>query len=119
MLLLQTGLLLQSPVIRFVREYPANTPSRIMAVSSVTGDQMDMQVQNGLSGDRPMGLLIQPCELVRDDLAAGRLVEVLAACPVPSRPFQIFYAPDRRMTPKLRSFIDLQFQYSELMLRRV
>ncbi len=53
-----------------------------------------------------MGLLIQPRELVRDDLAAGRLVEVLPAYPVPSRPFHILYAPDRRMTPKLRSFID-------------
>ncbi|SFN69077.1 DNA-binding transcriptional regulator, LysR family [Formivibrio citricus] len=53
-----------------------------------------------------MGVLIQPCELVRDDLAAGRLVEVLPEYPVPSRPFHILYAPDRRMTPKLRSFID-------------
>ena len=53
-----------------------------------------------------MGLLLQPSELVRDDLASGRLVEVLADFPVPTRPFHVIYAPDRRMTPKLRSFID-------------
>lgn len=53
-----------------------------------------------------MGLLLQPCELVRDDLDAGKLVEVLPDYPVPTRPFHLLYAPDRRMTPKLRSFID-------------
>lgn len=53
-----------------------------------------------------MGLLLQPCELVKDDLAAGRLIEVLQDYPIPPRPFHLLYAPDRRMTPKLRSFID-------------
>jgi DNA-binding transcriptional LysR family regulator len=53
-----------------------------------------------------MGVLLQPGELVRDELACGRLVEVLADFPVPTRPFHVMYAPDRRMTPKLRSFID-------------
>ena len=53
-----------------------------------------------------MGLFIQPSELVRDDLADGRLVEVLPNYPIPTRPFHLLYAPDRRMTPKLRSFID-------------
>ena len=53
-----------------------------------------------------MGILLQPCELVREDLAAGRLVQVLPEYPIPTRPFHLLYAPDRRMTPKLRSFID-------------
>lgn len=53
-----------------------------------------------------MGLLLQPGELVEDDLRAGRLVELLPDFPVPTRPFHMLYAPDRRMTPKLRSFID-------------
>jgi len=53
-----------------------------------------------------MGILLQPCELVRDDLAAGRLVQLLPEYPIPTRPFHLLYAPDRRMTPKLRSFID-------------
>ena len=41
-----------------------------------------------------------------DDLASGRLVELLPEFPVPTRPFHLLYTPDRRMTPKLRSFID-------------
>jgi DNA-binding transcriptional LysR family regulator len=53
-----------------------------------------------------MGLLVQPDELVREDLATGRLVEVLPDYPIPTRPFHLLYAPDRRMTPKMRSFID-------------
>jgi DNA-binding transcriptional LysR family regulator len=53
-----------------------------------------------------MGLLLQPDELVREDLRSGRLVEVLANFPVPTRPLHLLHAPDRRMTPKLRSFID-------------
>lgn len=53
-----------------------------------------------------MGILLQPCELVREDLAAGRLVLVLPEYLVPTRPFHLLHAPDRRMTPKLRSFID-------------
>jgi DNA-binding transcriptional LysR family regulator len=53
-----------------------------------------------------MGVLLQSCELVREDLAAGVLVELLPDYPVPSRPFHLLHAQDRRMTPKLRSFID-------------
>lgn len=53
-----------------------------------------------------MGLMLQPCELVRDELAAGRLIEVLPEYPIPTRQFHLLYAPDRRMTPKLRSFIE-------------
>lgn len=66
-------------------------------------DSGEALLQLALAG---MGLLLQPCELVRDELAAGRLVEVLTDFPVPTRPFHVMYAPDRRMTPKLRSFID-------------
>lgn len=53
-----------------------------------------------------LGILLQPCELVQDDLSVGTLVEILQDFPVPTRPFHLLHAPDRRMTPKLRSFID-------------
>jgi DNA-binding transcriptional LysR family regulator len=52
------------------------------------------------------GVMLQPLELVRPELDAGRLVEVLPAFRAPTRPMHIVYAPDRRLTPKLRSFID-------------
>ncbi len=57
-----------------------------------------------------MGLLLQPCELVRDDITAGSLIELLPDYPIPTRPFHLLYAPDRRMTPKLRSFVDFALE---------
>ncbi|AQH01465.1 LysR family transcriptional regulator [Burkholderia sp. KK1] len=53
-----------------------------------------------------MGLLLQPVELVEEDLASGRLVEVLPNYPAPSRPMHVLFAPDKQMTPKLRTFVD-------------
>jgi DNA-binding transcriptional LysR family regulator len=53
-----------------------------------------------------LGILLQPVELVRPSLLAGDLVPLLPTYPVPSRPLHILYAPDRRLTPKLRSFLD-------------
>ena len=48
---------------------------------------------------------MQPSELVQHEIEKGRLVELLPDYPVPTRPMHLLYAPDRRMTPKLRSFI--------------
>ncbi|MGO1078093.1 LysR substrate-binding domain-containing protein [Inquilinus sp. CA228] len=53
-----------------------------------------------------LGIILQPEGLLRDDIAAGRLVRVLPGYDPPSRPMHILFAPDRRPTPKLRSFID-------------
>jgi DNA-binding transcriptional LysR family regulator len=53
-----------------------------------------------------LGILLQPVELLQPALDDGRLVEVLPNYTAPARPLHILYAPDRRMTPKLRSFID-------------
>ncbi|MFZ6770092.1 LysR family transcriptional regulator [Undibacterium sp. Di26W] len=52
------------------------------------------------------GIMLQPIELVKAGLDAGHLVPVLQDYKVPTRPLHIVYAPDRRMTPKLRSFLD-------------
>ncbi|MGJ7916142.1 LysR family transcriptional regulator [Massilia sp. LXY-6] len=53
-----------------------------------------------------MGIMLQPLELVRAALESGSLVRVLPEYSAPVRPMHILYAPDRRLTPKLRSFID-------------
>ncbi|PPT77563.1 LysR family transcriptional regulator [Xanthomonas arboricola pv. populi] len=53
-----------------------------------------------------IGILLQPLELVRDGLEDGRLVELLPDYKVPPRPLHLLYAPDRRVTPKLRSFLN-------------
>ena len=52
------------------------------------------------------GIVLQPLELLRDEIAAGRLVPLLPDCEPIARPLHLLYAPDRRMTPKLRSFLD-------------
>ena len=53
-----------------------------------------------------LGVMLQPAELVRSALESGQLVVVLPDYRIPTRPMHILYAPDRRLTPKLRSFID-------------
>lgn len=53
-----------------------------------------------------VGVLLQPSEIVAPYLESGQLVRLLPAYNAPTRPMHILYAPDRRMTPKLRSFIE-------------
>jgi DNA-binding transcriptional LysR family regulator len=53
-----------------------------------------------------MGLLLQPAELIEPEIEAGRLVQVLPKHRPLDRPLHLLYAPDRQMTPKLRSFIE-------------
>ncbi|TWI44566.1 DNA-binding transcriptional LysR family regulator [Pseudomonas duriflava] len=71
--------------------------SRLMA------DHGEALLCAALSG---LGIILQPLELVKEDLEQGRLIELLPDYPVPSRPLHILYAPDRRLTPKIRSFLD-------------
>ena len=73
----------------------------------VTGRLMTDSGESLLMAARAgVGILLQPRELLSEDFDAGALVEILTAYPIPTRPFHLLYAPDRRMTPKLRSFID-------------
>ncbi|EZP71508.1 LysR family transcriptional regulator [Novosphingobium resinovorum] len=53
-----------------------------------------------------LGVMLQPSELVTQPLADGRLIRLLPGWEPPTRPMHLLYAPDRRPTPKLRSFID-------------
>ena len=57
-----------------------------------------------------LGVILQPLEVVGPALRAGQLVELLPGYTVPNRPLHLLYAPDRRVTPKLRSFIDFAVQ---------
>lgn len=57
-----------------------------------------------------LGIILQPLEIVQDSLKEGRLVSVLPGYSVPSRPLHVLYAPDRRVTPKLRSFLDFSIR---------
>jgi len=44
-------------------------------------------------------------DLARDGLRSGRLIKVLPDYETPSRAIHVIYHPDRRQTPKLKSFI--------------
>lgn len=52
------------------------------------------------------GIVLQPEALLSADVAAGRLVRLLPEYQLPSRPMHVVYLPDRRLSPKLRSFVD-------------
>jgi DNA-binding transcriptional LysR family regulator len=55
---------------------------------------------------RGLGIIQQPRVLLVDELRSGSLVQVLPEHALPTRPMQLVYLPDRRPTPKLRTFID-------------
>ena len=57
-----------------------------------------------------MGVLLQPLEVVRAALTDGSLVRLCPDYEAPSRPMHVLYAPDRRITPKLRSFLDFSVE---------
>jgi DNA-binding transcriptional LysR family regulator len=57
-----------------------------------------------------LGILLQPVELVRKSLQQGELIALLPDYPPPSRPLHVLFAPDRRLTPKVRSFLDFATQ---------
>lgn len=63
------------------------------------------------AGVAGMGVLLQPYELVADEIQAGRLVRLLPEYESPSRALHVLYASDRQMTPKLRSFLDFVVQH--------
>lgn len=52
------------------------------------------------------GILLGPEVILRPYLASGLLLRVLPEYEAPSRPLHILFAAHRRLTPKVRSFID-------------
>ena len=52
------------------------------------------------------GIVLIAEDVVRQAIAAGQLVRILPEFQTPSRPMHLLFRPDRRKTPKLRSFID-------------
>jgi DNA-binding transcriptional LysR family regulator len=53
-----------------------------------------------------MGLIQVPRYRVRDDLASGTLVEVLAGYPPSPSPVYVLYPQNRQLSPRVRVFID-------------
>ncbi|WP_192564594.1 LysR family transcriptional regulator [Pseudomonas gozinkensis] len=71
--------------------------------SRLTINQGDPLLSGAVAG---LGVVMLPLELVKDSLRSGTLVSLLPQYKVPVSPMNLLYAPDPRLTPKLRSFID-------------
>ncbi len=71
-------------------------------------DSEEALLQSVLSG---AGVLMVTAELVSPYLQSGQLVEVLTHYQIPTFPLHILYAPDRKITPKLRSFLNFVEKY--------
>ena len=71
--------------------------------TQVIVDDTDAYVTAGTAG---LGLIRVANYMVRDHLAGGRLVRVLANQEVPDEPLSILYPPSRHLSPAVRAFID-------------
>lgn len=80
-----------------------NGETAVPVSGKFVSDHDEPLFQAALSG---LGIVLQPREIVRDALEDGRLIPILPEYKVPARPLHIIYAPDRLITPKLRSFLD-------------
>lgn len=80
-------------------EGPIRAPVTL-ALTANSGEALRMAALSGL------GIIIQPEILLGDDIRAGRLVPLLADFLPRPRPMHVLTFPDRRPTPKIRSFVD-------------
>ena len=65
----------------------------------------DSGVYGGLAREG-FGLIQAPRHGYRDDLAAGRMIEVLADYPPEPMPISVLYPQNRQLSPRVRVFID-------------
>ncbi|HEX7389359.1 MAG TPA: LysR family transcriptional regulator [Acidiphilium sp.] len=79
-----------------------------LTLTANNGEALRMAALSGL------GIVMQPEILLRADIRAGCLVPVLAEFLPRPRPMHVLIFPDRRPTPKIRSFVDFlsaRFRY--------
>jgi DNA-binding transcriptional LysR family regulator len=85
-------------------EFKLDGKSRTVALPSVvTVSNPESNVACARLG---LGIFQVPRYRVVEDLAAGRLVEILAAYPAPSMPVVVLYPKSRQLSPRVRVFID-------------
>lgn len=57
-----------------------------------------------------IGIIMGAEMMLTEDLHSGRLVRLLPDYEAPALPVHVIFPADRRMTPKLRSFVDMLVQ---------
>jgi len=75
----------------------------VAVTGSLMSDHSDPLFWAGVAG---LGIALLPSEVADSALKDGRLIEVLPDFRPPTHPMHLLYGSDRRLTPKLRSFID-------------
>lgn len=78
-------------------------PISVPVYGSLHSDSEEALLHAVLSG---LGVLMLTAELILPYLQSGQLVEVLTDYQIPTFPLHIVYNPDRKITPKLRSFLN-------------
>ncbi|KQV19700.1 hypothetical protein ASC97_28935 [Rhizobium sp. Root1203] len=71
-----------------------------IALSANSGEALRQAALSGL------GLIMQPEILVAHDLQAGRLIRILDTHEADVRPTQVMWHSDRKLAPKIRTFVD-------------
>jgi DNA-binding transcriptional LysR family regulator len=89
----------------FVRD---GRTSKALIHSRLKANSAASLTQAALAG---LGLALLAEDLVRPHLATGRLVRVLPNYETPPRPIHLLFHPDRRQTPKLKSFIEMVVEH--------
>jgi DNA-binding transcriptional LysR family regulator len=78
---------------------PISVPVR----SQLMADHGEVLCDAALAG---LGVILQPLELVQHHIGSGQLQPLLPDYRVPTRPMHLLFATDRKLTPKIRSFLD-------------
>lgn len=88
-----------------------NGPDGLITVPISSRLMMDSGEALMVAALQHQGIMLQPSELVQKEIDSGHLIQLLPNFPVPTRAMHLLYAPDRRMTPKLRSFISFVLEH--------
>jgi DNA-binding transcriptional LysR family regulator len=75
--------------------------------TAVTASNADIYIAAGVSG---LGVMHLPAFDVRDELADGRLVQLLPDVPAWTIPVAIVYAHRRNLTPRVRALVEWMSQ---------
>lgn len=82
---------------------PEHAPARVTVSGSLRSNNSTVLIEAARAG---LGIVLQPFVLVQDDLASGRLVELLPDWEKPSFTLHAFYPAGRFLPQKVRVLID-------------